>query len=214
MPTRLRLLLLVAAPPVVCGLIGLMHPHHLTDHTAAEWRAMHIWLIPIFPLLGLGPWLIARRVSRPLGWVAALGGYGFATFYTSLDLLAGVAAGTLQGAGDAAGKAPIYEIARVLGLVGVISLVAACAAAAVAGCTRAPLWAVPGGLLAVTGAALVQPGHIYPGLGTLAMVLLAVGLALLAVAVTVGPPATTTPTTNGAGKTTKGPAIDAGPSAQ
>ena len=212
MPTRLRLLLLVAVPPVVCALIGLAHPHHLTEQTASEWRAMHIWLIPIFPLIGLGPWLIARRISRPLGWVAAIGGYGFATFYTSLDLLAGVAAGTLQLAGDTAGKAPIYEIARVLGLVGVISLVVACLAAAVAGCVRAPRWAVPGGLLAVTGAALVQPGHIYPGLGTLAMLLLAVGLALLAIAATVESRAAASPSATGASPTTEGPAIDAGPS--
>jgi hypothetical protein len=189
-----------------------MHPHHLTEQTAEAWRTVHIWLIPVFPLLGLGPWLIARRGNRPLRWIAAIGGYGFATFYTSLDLLAGVAAGTLQLAGDTAGKAPIYEIARVLGLVGVISLVVACLAAAVAACIRAPLWAVPGGLLAATGAALVQPGHIYPGLGTLAMLLLAVGLALLAVAVTVEPRTAASPAKTSPAPTTEGPAIDAGPS--
>ena len=37
-----------------------------------------------------------------------------------------------------------------------------------------------GGLLAALGAALVQPGHIYPGLGTTAMLLLAGGYLVMA----------------------------------
>lgn len=203
MSTRVRIILLVSVPALACAVIGLLHPHHLTGDTAARWQVMHIVLIPVFPLVGLGPWLIARRSSRPLGLIAALGGYGFATFYTSLDLLAGVAAGTLQLAGVTAGKAPVYEVARVLGLVGVISLVVACLAATAAVFLHVRLRALPGGVLAVVGAALVQPGHIYPGLGTLAMVLVAVGLVFLAL-VTTGKAAVP--------PTTKGPATVAGPS--
>jgi hypothetical protein len=203
MSTRVRVILLVSVPALVCAIIGLLHPHHLTDDTAARWQFMHIVLIPIFPLVGLGPWLIARRANRALGLVAALGGYGFATFYTSLDLLAGVAAGTLQLAGVSAGKAPVYEVARALGMVGVISLVIACLAATAAVFVRARLRALPGGVLSVAGAALVQPGHIYPGLGTLAMVLIAAGLVLL-VLVTRGPAVVP--------RTTEGPATSTGPS--
>ncbi|WP_374947700.1 hypothetical protein [Agreia sp.] len=206
MSPRIRLLLLVSVPALACALIGLLHPHHLTDETAARWQVMHIVLIPVFPLVGIGPWLIARRSSRALGRVAAVGGYGFAVFYTSLDLLAGVAAGTLQLAGITDAKAPVYEVARILGLVGVASLVVACLAATAATLIRARLLAVPGGLLSVIGAALVQPGHIYPGLGTLAMLLVALGLALLAVA------ATSTHRTEVTSHTSEGPATVAGPS--
>jgi hypothetical protein len=204
MSTRLRLVLLVSAPAVAIALTGLLHPHHLTDETAGLWQVMHIVLIPLFPLIGFAPWLIARRTSRVLGAIAAVGGYGFATFYTSLDLLAGVGAGTLQIAGITEGKAPIYEIARVLGLVGVVSLVVACTAAGIAACFHNRLLAVPGGLLGIVGAALVQPGHIYPGLGTLAMLLLAAGFALLACAALSNRAEGST--------TTKGPATVAGPS--
>lgn len=206
MSPRLRLVLLVSVPAVVIALIGLLHPHHLTAETAARWQVMHIVLIPVFPLVGLGPWLIARRTSRPLGMIAAVGGYGFATFYTSLDLLAGVAAGTLQRAGVTDGKAPVYEIARALGLVGVVSLVVACLAATAATVIHARLLALPGGVLAVVGAALVQPGHIYPGLGTLAMLLLAAGFVLLALAATSAQRGEIAP------ETTEGPATVAGPS--
>jgi hypothetical protein len=204
MPTRLRLVLLVTAPALICALIGLLHPHHLTDETAARWQVMHIVLIPLFPLIGFAPWLITRRSNRVLAAIAALGGYGFATFYTSLDLLAGVAAGTLQIAGITDGKAPVYEIARILGLAGVVSLVVASVATALAAILRNRLIGATGGLLAIAGAALVQPGHIYPGLGTLAMLLLAAGFALMAIAVTSPLPARPS--------TTKGPATVAGPS--
>jgi hypothetical protein len=205
MSTRVRLILFVSLPALACAAIGLLHPHHLTDDTAAAWQLMHIVLIPVFPLVGLGPWLIARRTSRPFGLLAALGGYGFATFYTSLDLLAGVAAGTLQIAGVSEGKEPVYEVARALGLVGVIALVLACVAATAATFVHARLRALPGGILAVVGALLVQPGHIYPGLGTLAMLLVASGLILLALAAT---------SKNGKvpPRTTEGPATVAGPS--
>ncbi|MBF4633782.1 hypothetical protein ITJ38_05120 [Agreia pratensis] len=206
MSSRLRLVLVASLPAVVCALIGLLHPHHLTDATASIWQMMHLILIPLFPLVGLGPWLIARRSNRLLGWIAAVGGYGFATFYTSLDLLAGVAAGTLQVAGVTDGKAPIYEVARTLGLIGVISLVLACVAATVAVAMHARLRALVGGVIAVIGACLVQPGHIYPGLGTAAMLLLAAGLVMLALA------ATSTNGSSGAPGTTKGPATLAGPS--
>lgn len=205
MSPRLRLVLLVSIPALACALIGLLHPHHLTADTAARWQLMHLVLIPVFPLIGFAPWLIARRTNRVLGIVAAVAGYGFATFYTSLDLLAGVAAGTLQLAGVTEGKAPVYEIAREVGLIGVVSLVIACLAATVAVFVRRRLRALPGGVLAVAGAVLVQPGHIYPGLGTLAMLLLAAGLVALAVEVTPTRRAADTPGTS------EGPATIAGP---
>jgi len=205
MSPRLRLVLLVSIPALACALIGLLHPHHLTADTAARWQLMHLVLIPVFPLIGFAPWLIARRTSRALGIVAAVAGYGFATFYTSLDLLAGVAAGTLQLAGVTEGKAPVYEIAREVGLIGVVSLVIACLAATVAVFVHRRLRALPGGVLAVAGSVLVQPGHIYPGLGTLAMLLLAAGLVALAVEVAPMRHAADTP------ETTEGPATIAGP---
>ncbi|MDN4640108.1 hypothetical protein QCD70_07620 [Agreia sp. PsM10] len=205
MSPRLRLVLLVSVPAMACALIGLLHPHHLTADTAARWQLMHLVLIPVFPLIGFAPWLIARRTSRVLAIVAAVAGYGFATFYTSLDLLAGVAAGTLQLAGVTEGKAPVYEIAREVGLVGVVSLVLACLAATAAVFVARRLRALPGGALAVAGAVLVQPGHIYPGLGTLAMLLLAAGF--IALAVEIAPTRRAAPTPG----TTEGPATIAGP---
>lgn len=100
-------------------------------------------------------------------------------FYTSLDLLAGVAGGALVLAGTPDVTGPIFAIARVLGTIGVVSLVLGCLVAGVAAFRVAGVTSLPGAFLATVGAALVQPGHIYLGLGTVAMLLLAGGLLVM-----------------------------------
>ena len=175
---------LVSVPAVVCAIIGLTHPVTLDAASAQYWRNIHIVLIPILPLLGFAPWLIARQSTRGLAIAAAIFGYGFAVFYTSLDLLAGVAAGAEVAAGVEGGAAPVFAIARVLGVVGVGSLVLGCLTAGVAAFRVAGIATLPGTILAVVGAVLVQPGHIYAGLGTVAMLLLAGGFVIVAIVTT------------------------------
>lgn len=181
--SRLRLVLLVAVPALLCGAIGLTHPPHLTVASAEHWRIMHLILIPIFPLIGLAPWLIARRAGTWFGRGGAVLGYGFAVFYTSLDLLAGVGGGALVGSGHPDATGQVFAIARVLGSIGVVSLALGAVLAGTAAVIIAGLPAIPGALLATVGAVLVQPGHIYLGLGTVAMLLFAGGFVIMAWAV-------------------------------
>ncbi|WP_165064961.1 hypothetical protein [Marisediminicola senii] len=182
--SRLLLILGVTLPLLACILIGFTHPMRLTAESAAYWQGMHIALIPLFPLIGAAPWLIARRVDRRLGWVAGVFGFGFAAFYTALDILAGVAAGTVVLAGIPEATSSIYVVARILAWVGVISLALGVLVAGIAVFQRARLVAIPATLIAGVGALLVQPGHIYFPVGTLAMLLLGAGFTILAVAVT------------------------------
>lgn len=182
-PRRTRptvLVLAVSVPAIVAAVIGLTHPATLDASTAEHWRNLHIALIPVFPLIGLAPWLVARRGGLWLGRAGAVLGFGFAAFYTSLDLLAGVAGGALVASGFADATGQIFAIARVLGTIGVASLVAGTVVAAVAAYRVAGLGTLPGALLAVVGAVLVQPGHIFLGLGTVAMLLLAGGYVVMA----------------------------------
>ena len=185
--SRLTLVLAVSVPVLLCGIIGLTHPMRLTASTAEHWRVMHLVLIPIFPLIGLAPWLIARRAGRGWGIAGAILGYGFAAFYTSLDILAGVAAGVLVGSGHPDATGPIYALARVLAAIGVVSLVLGCVVAAVAAFRIDGPWALLGGLIAAVGAGLLLPGHIYLGLGTVATALVALGFVILALRVTAAP---------------------------
>ena len=182
--SRRTLALLVAVPALLCGAIGLAHPPTLVAGSAEYWRDMHIVLIPIFPLIGLAPWLIARRAGVGFGRVGALLGYGFAIFYTPLDLLAGVAGGALVSSGHPNSTGQVFAIARALGLIGVVALVLGCVVAGIAAYRIASLSALPGALIAAVGAALIQPGHIHLGLGTVAMLLTAGGFIILAFSVT------------------------------
>ena len=182
--SRRTLALLVSLPAVACAIIGLTHPVNLTAASAEHWRNMHLILIPIFPLIGLAPWLIARRAGVWFGRAGALFGYGFATFYTALDILAGVAGGALVLAGHSEVTGAVFAIARILGTIGVVSLITGCLVAGVAAFRVAGIAALPGALLATVGAILVQPGHVYLGLGTVAMMLCAGGFVIIAFAVT------------------------------
>ena len=182
--SRRTLVLLVAVPALLAAAIGLTHPPSLTAAAGEYWRNMHIALMPVFPLIGLAPWLIARRAGTWFGRGGAVFGYGFAVFYTSLDLLAGVAGGALVASGHPDASGQVFAIARVLGAIGVVSLVLGTVLAGFAAYTVAGVSALPGAVLAAVGAALVLPGHIYLGLGTVAMLLFAGGYVVLAMAVT------------------------------
>lgn len=181
------LIALAAGPALVAALVGLTHPMHLNAGTAAYWKNLHIALIFVFPLIGLAPWMIAKRVDRRLGWLGAIAGYGFATLYSALDILAGVAGGALVEGGESTSTGPVFAIGRTLAHIGVYSLVAGAVIAGVAAVSRAArhdrgaLPAASAGLvIATAGAWLIYPGHIYFPLGTLALVLTAAGFGLMA----------------------------------
>lgn len=192
--TRVRLVALVGAPALFALLLGLTHPLDLDASTADYWRNLHIVMLPVFPLIGAAPWLIARGGSagRPVRLLAALGGYTFATFYTALDVLAGIGGGTLVAAGTPDVTGPVFRIADALAAVGVVGLVIGAVAATIAAVQTVGYRAAPGGLLAAVGSALILPGHIWFPVGSLALALFIAGYAVLALSLTRGRPAATT----------------------
>ncbi|MEP6843871.1 MAG: hypothetical protein ABJA11_10130, partial [Pseudolysinimonas sp.] len=142
------------------------------------WRNLHIVLLPVFPLIGAAPWLVARHTARPWRWIAALGGFLFAVYYTGLDVLAGVAAGSVQLAGHPEAKSSLYAIADIFGPIGGIGLAVAWAAATLGVMRVAGVRAIVG-LLGVIGALCVLKSHVYFPVGTLGLALLILGGAAL-----------------------------------
>jgi hypothetical protein len=177
---RVALVLAVAVPLVIALAIGLTHPVSLNTSSAPWWRNLHIILLPVFPLIGAGPWLVSRDSARPWRWIAGLGGFLFAFYYTGLDALAGIAAGTVQLAGHPEAKSSLYAIANVFGPIGAAGLAVAWAAATVGVKRASGVRAVPG-VLAVVGALLVWKSHVYFPVGTLGLALLLAGAVVLAV---------------------------------
>jgi hypothetical protein len=148
-------------------------------------------MLPLFPLLALSLWLLLRGVQGPVAWVARIAAYGYAVFYTALDVLAGIAAGELTQLNaerglqtDAVEVDRMFAVGNDLGDIGVWCFGIAYAATAVAVVGRVGRRALPGAVVLVTAAVVFVAGgvHIYWPQGVGTMLALAVGLGLLAAA--------------------------------
>jgi hypothetical protein len=123
-----RLTVLVTVPPLILAVAGVLHPRHLTAATAGHWAVLHIVLLPVFPFLVLGLLVplrpIARGgVDRALTFLSCAGCLSFAAYYSGLDAVAGISAGTvvehgvhgaagrLFATGDQLGRAGVYGLA-------------------------------------------------------------------------------------------------------
>ncbi len=180
--SRTGLVLAVAAPGVLIATIGIFHPAHLTDASAQRWLDMHVLLLPLFPLMALGPWLVARQVSAVAGWVALALGYVFAMFYTALDLLAGAGAGALKLIGSTELNT-LFGLGNDLGFVGVWAHLAVAVLVSVLVMARAGRRALVGSVLVVGGSISFLDSHIYWPVGVFTVFALAAGWAALAAVV-------------------------------
>ena len=183
MSTRTLSLISVAVPHLVVAAIGLTHPATLTVDSAHHWQVMHTVLLPLFPLLALGPWLVARAVDARSSVVVGVIGFVYACFYTALDILAGIGGGAIKAA-EAGGLGIIFPVAQDLGAIGSYAHLAATALAAglairVTGLARG----LSGTLLVLAGSFLFWQEHVYHPWGVLAMVLLAAGWSWLVIAI-------------------------------
>lgn len=183
MSTRTGQLIAVSVPHLVIAAIGLTHPASLTVDSAHHWQVMHTVLLPLFPLLALAPWLVARVVDPRSSVVVGVIAFVYACFYTALDILAGIGGGAIKDAG-AGGLGIIFPVAGDLGSIGSYAHLAATALAAglalrVTGLARG----LAGTVLVLVGSLLFWQEHVYRPWGVLAMVVLAAGWSLLVVAV-------------------------------
>lgn len=173
--------LLFALPGVLLAAVGVTHPHHLTADTASYWWQLHVALAPLFPLLGLALAALVTGRRDPLAWAVRVLAYGYAVFYTALDMLAGVATGysvdlaIRVGDGPAPAALPrLYGIGNDLGEIGTWALLAAAVLVAADAVRCAGLRALPPGLLLVIASVSFLDSHIYRWRGVVTVLLIGV----------------------------------------
>ncbi|HEV7626938.1 MAG TPA: hypothetical protein VGO89_10590 [Streptomyces sp.] len=183
--------LVVVAPLVLAG-FGLWHPGGLRPHNAAHWAEMHIWLIPVWPLLAMGlvvplwgrPSRDAAGVATVFAWVGA---FGYACFYTGLDAVAGIAAGIAEEHGGEQRREvvnPLFHTGDMLGQVGVWCLALGVIAASVALFVRYGVRALPGTLVLLVCCWSFFDSHIFHPRGVVTMLGFALGFSLFVWAAT------------------------------
>jgi hypothetical protein len=122
-------------------------------------------------------------VPGPTAWVGRAGAVVYVAFYTALDVLVGIGAGTLVQRGVARDSLPVevlFETGNDLATIGTVSFLVASAATAAALVVTVGRRAWTGAVVLVAAAVPLLDSHIYWPRGVLTMVGLAVGLGLLA----------------------------------
>ena len=181
---RLGLPLLLALPALSLAVAGLFHPHHLSYDTSWRWFSLHLPGLLAFPLVGVALAALVRLRTDPLAWGIRVAAYVYATFYTALDVISGVAAGYVThelGPGVPRPEAVslLFRIGTPLGEIGSWALLATCVLVAADQVGRHGA-AGSVALVLLPGAWLVHVGHIFAPEGVAGMALIAVGTAAVA----------------------------------
>ncbi len=174
----------LALPGVVLALAGLFHPHHLTAATSYRWWTLHVAGLVVFPLVGVALMALFRGRRDPVAWVVVIAAYVYATFYSALDVVNGIAAGYVTWSLGAGVPRPdevryLFHIGSPLGEIGSWALIMTTVVVAGDAFARSAVRALPV-LALVAGAVLVHLDHIFSPWGSLGMLLIGVGTAFAA----------------------------------
>jgi len=174
----------LAAPGLILAGCGAVHPALLDTGTARWWAMLHVLLLPVFPLLAVAQWNLLGPAPPVLRWPGRLAAFGFAVFYTGLDAVSGIAAGTVVGAEH--GLTPVvgevFAAGDTLGHVGADCFLAASMLIIAAIAPDAGWRAVPGAVLLLAASVSFIDSHIFWPRGVVTMIAVAAGMFLLSVA--------------------------------
>jgi hypothetical protein len=175
----------LALPGLALAVAGLFHPQYLDYSTAGRWMWVHVVGLFVFPLVGVALAWVVRGRADFIAWSVRLGGYLFATAYTALDVISGLAAGyvTVQlGPGQLRPEAVsvMFEVGTTLGDWGSWGLIGAALALVVDRARRLDVVGLGASAVLVLGAVLVRVDHIFVSTGAVGMLLVGLGTGVLA----------------------------------
>lgn len=173
--------LLVALPGLALAGFGLVHPAGLSAGSASWWATLHIILLPMFLLLGAAQWHLLTPAPPVIRWTGRLAAFGFAAFYTGLDAVAGIAAGTVmdvQG-GYSSVVGHLFRVGDMLGYIGAWSFLVG-SVLVVAGLAPRAGWRVlPGAVLLLAASVSFLDSHLFWPRGVYTLAAIGAGMFLL-----------------------------------
>jgi hypothetical protein len=181
----------VTAPSLLLAGLGLTHPNDLSGASARWWTSLHIILVPLFPLLGVGHWVLLHGRPGVIAWIGRVAAFLYIAFYAVTDHIAGIGNGVVmqQSGASSTSERPeidwLFDVANDVGGPGTWALALAAVATAVVAVRDGGRRALPGGLLLVasSGYFAIAGVHIYWPRGVLTMLVMALGFGWVALTV-------------------------------
>jgi hypothetical protein len=175
---------LLALPGLALGVAGLFHPMHLTYATSQAWWTLHVPGLFVFPLVGVALAALVRGRRDPVALGVVLASFVYATAYSALDVVNGIAAGYVTHRSGPGVPRPeevryLFAVGGPFGTVGSVALLVAVAVLLVDSLVRVRGRALPAVVL-LPGAYLVHVHHIFSPEGVAGMWLVALGTGWLA----------------------------------
>ncbi len=170
-------------PGLLLAGFGIAHPALLNTGTAQWWATLHVLLLPVFPLLGAAQWVLLTEAPPWLRWPGRLAAFGFAAFYTGLDAVAGIAAGTVVHAENGLGPVlgHVFAIGDTVGHIGADCFLAASLLIIAAIAPQAGWRVLPGAVLLLGASISFIDSHIFWPRGVFTMIAIAAGMFLLSI---------------------------------
>ncbi|GGJ57911.1 hypothetical protein [Deinococcus roseus] len=172
----------IALSPLLLALLGVFHPHELTRMNAQSWTTLHLFLLLLFPMLGVNLWWLASGIPGVSAWAIRVMGFFYILYYGALDVLAGIATGLMvqkNMAPDAPQVSALFDTGNTLSQIGVWSFLLGSLVTLFLYWQLVGRRAFLGGLLLIAAALSFLNSHIYFPVGVITMVVMAAGFAFL-----------------------------------
>ncbi|GEM47029.1 hypothetical protein [Deinococcus cellulosilyticus] len=172
----------IALSPLLLALLGLFHPHDLNRMNAQSWTTLHLFLLLLFPMLGVNLWWLASGIPGVSAWAIRVLGMLYIIYYGALDVLAGIATGLMVQKNlnpQSSEVLALFNTGNTLSQIGVWSFLLASLVVLFLYWQLVGRRAFLGGFLLIASAFSFLNSHIYYPVGVITMLLMAAGFALL-----------------------------------
>lgn len=171
----------MALPGLALAGFGLVHPRGLSASSASWWATLHIILLPVFLLLGAALWHLLTPTHPAFRWTGRLAAFSFAAFYTGLDAVAGIGAGTVEDVqgGYSSIVGHLFRVGDLLGYIGAWSFLAGSVLAVAGLALRAGWWVLPGAVLLLPASVSFLDSHLFWPRGVYSLAAIGAGMFLL-----------------------------------